>query len=152
MIASFNSQIAGKKVIERDYLQAIAKLNIQVGNLCQFLPQDRVQDFAKQNPQELLASTQLSVCTPEMISMLNELKELRNKRNSGQSTLEQNHAQLKEHEQRIEALRPHMKSMEQKKLLVESKEVAEKKIAWIEFDELFLKCKEIDKDLKTSTQ
>ena len=33
------------------------KLDIQVDNLCQFLPQDRVQDFAKMNKQQLLENT-----------------------------------------------------------------------------------------------
>jgi chromosome segregation ATPase len=35
-----------------------SKLNIQVDNLCQFLPQDRVADFSKMNPQLLLENTE----------------------------------------------------------------------------------------------
>lgn len=38
----------------KEVLQCIRQFNIQVDNLCQFLPQDRVQDFAKLNQQELL--------------------------------------------------------------------------------------------------
>ena len=37
------------------------KLNIQVGNLCQFLPQDRVADFARMSQQELLENTEKAV-------------------------------------------------------------------------------------------
>lgn len=40
-----------RKVDQKQYLDEINALNVQVGNLCQFLPQERVQDFAKQNPQ-----------------------------------------------------------------------------------------------------
>jgi chromosome segregation ATPase len=36
----------------------VTKLNIQVDNLCQFLPQDRVADFSKMNPQQLLENTE----------------------------------------------------------------------------------------------
>jgi chromosome segregation ATPase len=36
----------------------VSKLNIQVDNLCQFLPQDRVADFSKMNPQLLLENTE----------------------------------------------------------------------------------------------
>ena len=36
-------------------------LNIQVGNLCQFLPQERVTEFARMNPQQLLESTEKAV-------------------------------------------------------------------------------------------
>ena len=37
----------------------IKKFNIQVDNLCQFLPQDRVADFAKLNKKDLLRQTQV---------------------------------------------------------------------------------------------
>lgn len=36
----------------------VAKLGVQVGNLCSFLPQDRVNEFAKLKPDELLVETQ----------------------------------------------------------------------------------------------
>lgn len=39
----------------------VSKLNIQVDNLCQFLPQDRVADFSKMNPQLLLENTEKCV-------------------------------------------------------------------------------------------
>ena len=39
----------------------VGRLNIQVGNLCQFLPQDKVADFAKMNQQELLENTEKAV-------------------------------------------------------------------------------------------
>ena len=37
------------------------RLNIQLSNLCQFLPQERVSDFAKMNKIELLENTELAV-------------------------------------------------------------------------------------------
>ncbi|XP_047483327.1 structural maintenance of chromosomes protein 5-like [Penaeus chinensis] len=46
-----------KKVIETK----IASLNIQVDNLCQFLPQDRVASFAKMNCIQLLEATEKAV-------------------------------------------------------------------------------------------
>ncbi|KZT29504.1 P-loop containing nucleoside triphosphate hydrolase protein [Neolentinus lepideus HHB14362 ss-1] len=51
---TLNGQSAsGKEVNSR-----IAELNIQVGNLCSFLPQDKVAEFARMSPQELLRETQ----------------------------------------------------------------------------------------------
>ena len=41
--------------------ETVAALNIQVGNLCQFLPQDKVADFAKMTQQQLLESTEKAV-------------------------------------------------------------------------------------------
>lgn len=43
--------------------EQVAKFNIQVGNLCQFLPQDKVADFAKMTQQQLLESTEKAVST-----------------------------------------------------------------------------------------
>jgi hypothetical protein len=42
----------------------VAKLHIQVDNLCQFLPQDKVPEFAKMDAQTLLQATQLAVRGP----------------------------------------------------------------------------------------
>ena len=39
----------------------MASLNIQVSNLCQFLPQDRVADFVKMSNTELLTNTMQAV-------------------------------------------------------------------------------------------
>ncbi|KAF9780049.1 P-loop containing nucleoside triphosphate hydrolase protein [Thelephora terrestris] len=50
--------INGKSVVGKDVNATIAKLNIQVENLCTFLPQDRVAEFARMTPQNLLKETQ----------------------------------------------------------------------------------------------
>ena len=41
--------------------ELVNELNIQVGNLCQFLPQEKVAEFARMNPQQLLESTEKAV-------------------------------------------------------------------------------------------
>jgi hypothetical protein len=42
---------------------------MQVDNLCQVLPQDRVSDFSKMNPQALLQATQTAVwCRCQLLS------------------------------------------------------------------------------------
>lgn len=53
---------------------------IQVDNLCQFLPQDKVADFAGLSPVELLQQTQKAVGTAEMAEWHEELKKLGNDR------------------------------------------------------------------------
>ena len=51
----------------------VARLNIQVGNLVQFLPQEKVADFARMSQQELLENTEKAVslfiyCLAEFVS------------------------------------------------------------------------------------
>ncbi|NXE83490.1 SMC5 protein, partial [Cochlearius cochlearius] len=59
--------------------EQIAALNIQVDNLCQFLPQDRVGEFAKLSKIELLEATEKSIGPPEMYQFHCELKNFREK-------------------------------------------------------------------------
>ena len=50
-------KIDGESVEVKDVVKLVASLNIQTDNLCQFLPQDKVHDFSKMSPKELLKKT-----------------------------------------------------------------------------------------------
>lgn len=49
---------------------------MQVENLCQFLPQDRVPDFAKLTPPELLESTEKAIGNHRIVEQHKRLIEL----------------------------------------------------------------------------
>lgn len=135
------------KVTEKEYIAQISALNIQVGNLCQFLPQERVQDFAKQNPQELFASTQTSVCSDELISSFAKLKELRYNQLNGNKQSQKTSDLLRDNERRLELLQTTVDNIRRQDQLVQRKNMIEKKLAWMDFEKLYLKCREISKDL-----
>lgn len=145
-----NYTIDGRKVTEKEYVTQINGLNIQVGNLCQFLPQERVQDFAKQNPQELFASTQHSVCTEEMFEMFDRLKELRDSQLNGNKHMQKTADLLRDNERRVELLQTAVDNIRRQDAILRRKNVIEKKLAWMDFQEVYEKCKEIDKDLAVS--
>lgn len=96
-------EIDEQPVTQKVYMRTIAEYNIQVDNLCQFLPQDRVQDFTKMNPQELLDNTQSSVCLPEIEEALKNLKELRSQQKNSGKVLGDNKKMLDEQVKRNEA-------------------------------------------------
>ncbi|KAJ7181755.1 P-loop containing nucleoside triphosphate hydrolase protein [Mycena crocata] len=50
--------VNGKGSTGREVTERVGKLNVQVGNLCSFLPQDKVSSFAAMSPTELLRETQ----------------------------------------------------------------------------------------------
>lgn len=85
----------------KKYLEHVAQFNIQINNLCQFLPQDRVQDFAKMNPQELLHNTQTSVCSPECGELFEKLKELRAQQKGDGNALLTHISKLNENEGKV---------------------------------------------------
>ncbi|KZP00289.1 P-loop containing nucleoside triphosphate hydrolase protein [Calocera viscosa TUFC12733] len=51
-------QLNGQDAIQREVKEAVEDLNVQVANLCAFLPQDRVSEFAQLTPEKLLIETQ----------------------------------------------------------------------------------------------
>ncbi|KAF7362946.1 Structural maintenance of chromosomes protein 5 [Mycena venus] len=50
--------IGGKSASGAEVTERVARLNVQVGNLCSFLPQDKVSAFAAMSPVELLRETE----------------------------------------------------------------------------------------------
>uniref|UniRef100_A0AAQ4QR56 Structural maintenance of chromosomes protein 5 n=1 Tax=Gasterosteus aculeatus aculeatus TaxID=481459 RepID=A0AAQ4QR56_GASAC len=70
-----NDRHCNQKSVEEE----VKALRIQVGNLCQFLPQEKVGEFAKMSKIELLEATEKSVGPPEMYEYHCELKNFRNR-------------------------------------------------------------------------
>ncbi|KAG9292682.1 hypothetical protein G9A89_008268 [Geosiphon pyriformis] len=70
-------QINRQSATHREVLARIHALNIQVDNLCQFLPQDKVSEFAQMTPPELLVQTQKAVGEQEMLEHHKKLIRLR---------------------------------------------------------------------------
>ncbi|KAI0371444.1 P-loop containing nucleoside triphosphate hydrolase protein [Pilatotrama ljubarskyi] len=48
----------GRSASGKEITARMAELNVQISNLCTFLPQDRVAEFARMTPQQLLKETQ----------------------------------------------------------------------------------------------
>lgn len=67
----------GKKSGAKELQHLAQSFNIHIDNLCQFLPQDKVVEFAQLSPIDLLASTQRAVAGPEMTKYHEDLKKLR---------------------------------------------------------------------------
>ncbi|KAI7873115.1 P-loop containing nucleoside triphosphate hydrolase protein, partial [Mucor mucedo] len=72
-------RINGKSTSQREVLSIVRNLNIQVDNLCQFLPQDRVSEFAELSPAQLLERTQAAAGETELHEMQKKLMEWREK-------------------------------------------------------------------------
>lgn len=150
---SFNTEerdlfsVDGKSVNHKNYLKAVKKFNIQVENLCQFLPQDRVQDFARMNPQEILKNTQSSVCEPEMADILANLIELRVQQKTVDKRNNEVVNQLNENEKRNETIKPQLENMRLRNVFVEDIDDCNRKRAWLEVEELTKKCQDVKNDI-----
>ncbi|RMD42656.1 hypothetical protein DV735_g2471, partial [Chaetothyriales sp. CBS 134920] len=115
-----NNQSSGRVV-----QQFARSLGIQVDNLCQFLPQDRVVEFAQMSPIEILESTQKTAAPPEMLEQHNRLKDIRNRQK------ELLHANRGDQEQLDNLVRrQEMASAEVERM--RERAVAKQKLEWLE--------------------
>ncbi|XP_050443520.1 structural maintenance of chromosomes protein 5 [Adelges cooleyi] len=63
-------------ITKKKYTEAVESFNINVHNLCQFLPQDRLEDFSKLDSKGLLLNALQSIEDQELLETLNKLKDL----------------------------------------------------------------------------
>jgi chromosome segregation ATPase len=80
-----NSQkwwLNAKETTHKTIQKLMRKLKIQVDNLCQFLPQDRVVEFAACTPVDLLHETLRAAAPEEMLNWQARLRELHNDKKS----------------------------------------------------------------------
>jgi structural maintenance of chromosomes protein 5 len=66
-------------------MELAKSFSIQIDNLCQFLPQDKVCEFAALSPVELLHSTLRAAAPPHMLEWHESLKELRKEQKARQA-------------------------------------------------------------------
>jgi chromosome segregation ATPase len=111
------------------------KLGIQVDNLCQFLPQDRVAEFAALSPIELLHETQRAAAPPEMLAWHDELKTLRKEQKALQINHDSNEEILRTMEERQENLRSDVERLQERAAIQEKIKLMEKCVPFVEYRE-----------------
>ena len=79
--------VNGKPQNKKTVVELARSLSIQIDNLCQFLPQDKVVEFAAMTPVELLKSTERAVASERMIQVHEELKKLRREEKTVQTAV-----------------------------------------------------------------
>lgn len=138
------------QVREKEVQSVIAGMNIQVDNLCQLLPQDRVQDFAKMDSHQLLRSTLLTIRGQKSIDQLDELIESTKKQKdmkAKSSTLQQN---LTEQIKINERLKKDVDKMAERKVSEKRIRMCEIKMLFIQYEGRRSKQAEIKKECEAA--
>ncbi|KAM6328979.1 structural maintenance of chromosomes protein 5 isoform 1-T1 [Alca torda] len=125
-----NRKPATLKTVE----EQIAALNIQVDNLCQFLPQDKVGEFAKLSKIELLEATEKSIGPPEMYQFHCELKNFREKERELENLCRDKANSLEKMRQRIERYKQDVERYHERKRHLDLIEMLERKRPWVEYE------------------
>uniref|UniRef100_A0A2I3HC44 Structural maintenance of chromosomes protein 5 n=1 Tax=Nomascus leucogenys TaxID=61853 RepID=A0A2I3HC44_NOMLE len=125
-----NKKSTTQKVVE----EQVAALNIQVGNLCQFLPQDKVGEFAKLSKIELLEATEKSIGPPEMHRYHCKLKNFREKEKQLESSCKEKTEYLQKMIQRNERYKQDVERFYERKRHLDLIEMLEAKRPWVEYE------------------
>lgn len=120
-VYTLNKAPSGWKEI-RKLAQSFA---IQVDNLCQFLPQDKVSEFAALSPIELLHSTQRAAAGPEMLEWHESLKTFRAEQKQVEIDSRADREMLKNLEDRQESQRELVQRMRERDVIKHKMELLE---------------------------
>ncbi|XP_050732110.1 structural maintenance of chromosomes protein 5-like [Eriocheir sinensis] len=126
--------LQGKEVNASTVLKKIESLNIQVDNLCQFLPQDRVVEFAKLNKTNLLLATQKAVGDSSLHQQHQILSESGQKLKEFERNQEDLKNRLADSEKKNARLKKVVDNMEVKEKLQEELKILRTKRLWYLYD------------------
>ena len=147
-----NWKLNGKKSGVREVERKAAELRIQVDNLCQFLPQDRIHEFSTLNNKGLLESTVDAVGDTDLKEKHAELKQLQKTMSEGQDLFERKRQMLAEKTEECRRLEEDVKAFEEKKEVEAKVEVARGKLVWSRFEEARKFAKTIDIKFKKAEE
>ncbi|XP_044128806.1 structural maintenance of chromosomes protein 5 isoform X1 [Bufo gargarizans] len=136
-----NGKSTSLKMVE----EQVASLNIQVGNLCQFLPQDKVGEFAKLSKIELLEATEKSIGPPEMYNYHSELKNFRKNEKELEDACKSKEEFLEKLKQRNERYKQDVERYYERKRHLDKIEMLERKRPWVEYENVRQQYEEIRK-------
>ncbi|XP_068032524.1 structural maintenance of chromosomes protein 5 [Anomalospiza imberbis] len=126
--------INGKPATLKTVEEQITALNIQVDNLCQFLPQDKIGEFTKLSKTELLEATEKSIGSPEMYQFHCELKNFREKEREVENLCREKTTSLEKMKQRVERYKQDVERYHECKRHVGLIEMLERKRPWVEYE------------------
>ncbi|KAM9455805.1 structural maintenance of chromosomes protein 5 [Clarias gariepinus] len=136
-----NGKHSSQKVVE----EAVKELRIQVGNLCQFLPQEKVGEFAKMSKIELLEATEKSVGPPEMYNYHCDLKNCRGKERDLENLCKEKANFLEKARQRNERNKGDVERYHMWRRHLDRIQMLEKKRPWVEYETTRKELEEVKK-------
>ncbi|XP_048583434.1 structural maintenance of chromosomes protein 5 [Nematostella vectensis] len=128
-------KINGKGATMKEVQDLTARLNVQISNLCQFLPQDKVVEFAKMTQQQLLMATEAAVGPPGMQSDHQELIDLRKAEKEIELSLQEKNSHLERLQEQNQRLEHEVQRYKERERHMEIVQLLKKKRPWAEYEE-----------------
>ena len=135
--------ISGKKVRER----ASSDFQIQLDNLCTFLPQEKVGNFSGINSKDLLIETEKSLsANQDLYNTHMALIEMQEKLQGGDNHVDNLKQKVEQLEGEVQQYQLAVDRMEERKKAEEQADLLRKKILWLKVDIVRDKCLELKQE------
>lgn len=141
-------QVNGMPSTHKEVKRITDDFKIMMDNLCQFLPQDKVSQFAKIPASELLRETERAVGSTNLIQYHDELIELDEKRSSIGSVLETEKVRLQELTEQQAGAEEMINLMKERQKYIDRCDLLNKAKVFLEYRDLALKKKEYEQGRK----
>ncbi|KAL7298761.1 hypothetical protein TKK_0008507 [Trichogramma kaykai] len=142
-----NQSVTAKKI--NDLMKS---LNIQVDNLCQFLPQDKVQQFSELTPAKLLTETERSVGDPKLIEYHTKLNSLREEQVELEKNLEGKTKLHHNDEKLYSSLKDSIGQITERQKLAKKLSSLKQKKAWMQYQHERDKFKDAKEGMKQALE
>lgn len=110
-------------------------LNIDINNLCQILPQERVVEFSRMTPKQLLCSTEKSFGDDDMYEKHQRLIQLTLEMNKMEQQLKEAQSYINTYTKFKTNMEPDLRLINERKKFQEEIEWLKKKLVWIIYEE-----------------
>lgn len=125
-----------ERLVSSEEIESLTKkLNIHVDELCQFLHQEKVQDFYAMNPQQLLENTEKSIGDTVLLEYHIKLKELQKKHIALQEQITNKSNLLKKHTDEYDRLKEIIRGIKEKTAIKKKIMCLKQKRAWMIYTE-----------------
>lgn len=120
------------KVVAQEKIQKLMekKYHIQITNLCQILPQEKLELFAKMNDQQRLENTLQTVGSADLSRFLTELKTSKDKESIVRKKIESLKHDLIEASNKRDGMEAEAKMIKEKQFLIECLRLLKQRRAW----------------------
>ncbi|KAK7029359.1 Structural maintenance of chromosomes protein 5 [Paramarasmius palmivorus] len=109
----------GKPATGKEVAARMAELNVQISNLCTFLPQDKVSSFAMMSPQQLLKETQRAAGDRNLTAWHETLIRSGNEHRTMLQTIKEEEEQLHQMQERNAAIEKEVERYNERKRIEE---------------------------------
>lgn len=126
-------KINGTQVRHEQVLEEMKGLNMQLDNLCSFLPQDRVVAFSMLSPQELLLETEKAIGNAEMFKLHERLKAMKAGMIDLERSVDQKTNRLEKLVRDNESLERDVTRLQERETIIQKATQMSTKIPWLKY-------------------